>query len=57
MDFDPDRLRAEVDALRNEVAALRDGLAELRAYIGEVPCMECGITGFAEWKRDREAPR
>ncbi|HEX5962014.1 MAG TPA: hypothetical protein VFY97_12330 [Rhodanobacteraceae bacterium] len=47
-------LRAEVAALRAEVAALRAELDELRAYIGEVPCMECGITGFEEWKLDRE---
>lgn len=47
-------LRQEVAALRAEVEALRKELAEMRNYIGEVPAMECGITSFEEWQRDRE---
>lgn len=49
-------LREEIATLRVELAALRTELAELRAYIGEVPCMECGITPFEEWKQARAAP-
>lgn len=45
-----------VAALREEVAKLRAEVAELRSYIGEVPTMECGITSFEEWQKDREAP-
>lgn len=46
-------VRAELAALRAEVAALRAEVADLRDYIGEVPAMECGITDFAEWRRER----
>ncbi|HKZ09484.1 MAG TPA: hypothetical protein VJL61_02115 [Rhodanobacteraceae bacterium] len=49
----PDAFRAELSALRDEVERLRRELAELREYIGEVPCMECGITSFEEWQKDR----
>lgn len=47
-------LQGEIAALRADVAALRAELSELRDYIGEVPCMECGITSFEEWRADRE---
>jgi prefoldin subunit 5 len=48
-----DAMRAELSTLREEVERLRHELAELREYIGEVPCMECGITSFEEWQKDR----
>jgi prefoldin subunit 5 len=48
-----DAMRAEISALREEVERLKHELAELREYIGEVPCMECGITSFEEWQKDR----
>jgi len=48
-----DVLRMELSALREEVERLRRELAELREYIGEVPCMECGITSFEAWQKDR----
>ena len=48
-----DAMHAELSALREEVERLRHELAELREYIGEVPCMECGITSFEEWRKDR----
>lgn len=54
MDDDTSKLRDELAALRAEVAALRAELAELRDYIGDVPCMECGITGFEEWRAERQ---
>lgn len=54
MQEESEQLRAELAALRAEVAALRAEVAELRDYIGEVPAMECGITDFAEWRRERE---
>jgi prefoldin subunit 5 len=47
-----DAMRTELAALREEVERLRRELAELREYIGEVPCMECGITSFEEWQKD-----
>ena len=43
----------ELGALRAEIAALRAELAELREYIGNVPSMECGITSFEQWQKDR----
>lgn len=55
VDDDIDGLRGEMGALRAELAALRAELRELRAYIGEVPSMECGITTFEEWQRERES--
>lgn len=54
MDEDTAVLREEIAALRTELAAVRAELAELRDYIGEVPCMECGITSFEEWRRERQ---
>ena len=48
-----DDMRAELSALREEMERLRHELAELREYIGEVPCMECGITSFEEWQKER----
>ncbi len=54
MDEGDNELRGELAALRVELEALRAELAELREYIGEVPSMECGITTFEEWKRERE---
>lgn len=53
MPDDIESLRAELAQLRDEVTQLRTELAELREYIGEVPCMECGITSFEEWHKDR----
>ncbi|MGH8151862.1 MAG: hypothetical protein ACREPF_03875 [Rhodanobacteraceae bacterium] len=53
MDDDITTLRSEVAALRAELAALRTEMAELRDYIGEVPCMECGITSIADWRAER----
>jgi prefoldin subunit 5 len=53
MQDDIERLREELAALRAEVAALRVELAELRTYIGEVPAMECGITSYEEWRKER----
>ncbi|MCK9539487.1 hypothetical protein [Dokdonella sp.] len=47
-------LATDVAGLHDELARLRAELAELRDYIGEVPMMECGITSFEEWKRERE---
>lgn len=44
----------EIAALRAALATLRAELAELRDAIGEMPGMECGITGFAEWRRKRK---
>ncbi|HEX5487625.1 MAG TPA: hypothetical protein VFX04_00585 [Rhodanobacteraceae bacterium] len=55
MDDDIEALRGEMAAMRTELAALRAELTELRAYIGEVPSMECGITTFEEWQRERES--
>jgi prefoldin subunit 5 len=46
-------LEEALAALRAEVATLRAEVAELRAYIGEVPTMECGITSFEAWQRER----
>lgn len=48
-------LRKEVADLRSQIGVLRAELVELRAYIGEVPSMECGITTFEEWQRERES--
>lgn len=48
-----EELRAAIEALREEVAALRKAMQEMRDYIGEVPAMECGITPFEDWQRDR----
>jgi len=45
-------MHAELSALREEVERLRRELAQLREYIGEVPCVECGITSFEEWQKD-----
>ncbi|MBS0382482.1 MAG: hypothetical protein JSR56_08615 [Proteobacteria bacterium] len=53
MSEDDKPLAEELAALRAEVAALRAELAELREYIGDVPSMECGITSFAEWQKER----
>ncbi|HEX7370802.1 MAG TPA: hypothetical protein VF284_11040 [Rhodanobacteraceae bacterium] len=46
-------IQTSLATLRAEVADLRTQVAELRDYIGEVPAMECGITSFEEWQRDR----
>jgi hypothetical protein len=55
VDDDIEALRGEMAAMRTELAALRAELTELCAYIGEVPSMECGITTFEEWQRERES--